>query len=619
MKYISFLKNGLCIFVLINFKGDCVNKIYIILWKGFFMTLRKKIFLAYTIIIIVPLLSIAIAVHYIFSDSKIEDVTENAENLLKQFNSNMDILIKDASRATLSILYNKELIEILKEYESSDLYSYQKKQHINAFSIFLSGIVFDNEKIHGVHVFSKNGQVFSQMNNHSVKSKIDLASQHWYELAKEANGSWVIISEEAPSYYKNNKNEFLSIVRLLRNPADKKEVGIIKMDFSPSHIEKLTEQLVNKHWGVTINNNILIKTNESKQNLLKECTNNHSWIKDAKTNSEYICVLNKSDFTKIQVSNVIPKKVVYQEIIEFDILLITLIILFVIISLILSYFTSNHLIKPLTVLKKQIKGIYKETKYDNVPSEKDNEVRILSKAYNHMLSEIKDLVKKTYELNQRAAESEYKALQSKMDPHFLFNTLETISMTAIKNNQLEISDMLTDLAKLIRYRLKSDEQLVTIEDELAFCKIYISLMKHRMQKDLSVDFHIDNSLNKKRIPKYMLQPLIENSVIHGKGEKHLFVSIEIVRKGGCIVFNIEDNGIGISKKRQSEIFSHLKKKENQINNELRKRGVGIALVNILKRIKLIYGENAELTIESELGKGTIVTIIIPNERRNWND
>jgi len=79
------------------------------------MTLRKKIFLAYTVIIIVPLLSIAIAVHYIFSDAKIESVTENAENLLKQFNTNMDTLIKDASRATLSILYNKELIKILKE------------------------------------------------------------------------------------------------------------------------------------------------------------------------------------------------------------------------------------------------------------------------------------------------------------------------------------------------------------------------------------------------------------------------------------------------------------------------------------------------------------------------
>jgi len=574
------------------------------------MTLRNKIFLAYTIIIIVPLLSIAIVVHYIFSTSKIEDVTENTENLLKQFNNNMDVLVKDASRVTLSILYNKELIDILNQYDKNN--NYRKNQHLNTFSLFLSGITFDNEQVHGIHVFANNGQIFSHMDNYSVVTNVYLPAQTWYEVTKQAEGAWVLIPEESPHYYKDNQMKVISLARLIRDPSNKKELGVIKVDFSPDYISKLTDELGHENWRVTIKNEPLIKNDNHNRTVLKQCTKNQNWIKDVELNEEYLCIKNISGFTNIQVSNVIPKQFLYQEIIEFDRLLISLMILFLLMSLILAYFSANHLLKPLEVLKNQIKSIQNDERGVNAIHSKD-ELGLLSTAYNKMLAEIKELVEKIYRLNQRNAESEYKALQSRMDPHFLFNTLESINMTAVKKHQFELSDMITELAKLIRYRLKNTQQLVTLKDELDFSRTYLSLMKQRMMDKLHTGEFIEPHLIHKKIPKYIIQPLIENSLTHGKGEGQLFVFIKIVEEQGFIKIIVRDNGIGISEERQQQIYKQFEKSDKGVGkgNNVKGKGSGIALVNIYQRLQLIYGKDATFKINSMLNEGTIITIIIP--------
>ncbi|MFD2131841.1 sensor histidine kinase [Pseudogracilibacillus auburnensis] len=579
------------------------------------MTLRNKIFIIYTILIIVPLLAISFAVHYIFSTSKIHDTTVNTENSIKQFNNSLDLIVEDAARSTLSLLYNRELIDILKEYDENTFITYKNHQHTTAFSLFLSGILYDKKQIHGIHVFANNGQIFSHMNNYSLTNRIYLPNEEWYVTAKEKRGSWIIHPEELPVYYSRNNQKMISIVRLLRDPEDKKEIGVMKVDFSPEYITQLTDQLISDDWKIASDGMQLIKKKNSR--LLEKCTTNQSWITDEETNEDYLCITNTSSKTNIQVSNVIPKQYIYKEIIEFDRLLFILIFIFLIVSLMLSFYTSNHLLKPLEMLKNQIKGM-QNNPYNEIQLKYEGEVAILSGAYNNLLAEIKDLVEEIYELNTRNAESEYKALQSRMDPHFIFNTLESINMTAVKRRQFDISDMITELGKLIRYRLKNDEQLVSLQDELAFCFTYLSIMKQRMMENLMIHQEIDERILQKKVPKYMIQPLIENALIHGKDDHTLKIMIKVKRKKDFIRISVEDNGVGISPEKLQCIDKRMNDKAKVAYSSSNK-GAGIALENIYKRLKLIYGEKASLIIDSNLHEGTKMTIIIPTNKGDFID
>lgn len=583
------------------------------------MALRKKVFIIYTILIILPLLAISFIVHLIFSTSKINDITLNTENSIKQFNNSLDLMIEDAARSSLSILYNRELLDILKKYDENTYGLYKNHRHTTAFSLFLSGITYDKEQIHGIHVFANNGQIFSHMDNYSITNKVYLPNEEWYIAAKEAQGAWVIYSEELPIYYLRNDQKMMSIVRLIRDPIDKKDIGVIKVDFSPDYLTQLTDQLISDDWKIASNGILLI--NKRNSNLLEKCITNQSWIQDEETQDDYFCVTNTSNKTNIQVSNIIPKQKIYKEIIEFDKLLLILIFIFLIISLALSYYTSNHLLRPLEILKNQIKGMQKSPTFNEINMQYDGEVAVLSGAYNNLLAEIKELVEEIYELNSRNAEAEYKALQSRMDPHFIFNTLESINMTALKRRQFDISDMITELGKLIRYRLKNDDQLVTLQDELDFCWIYLSIMKQRMMDNLLVHHEIDQKVIQTKVPKYIIQPLIENALIHGKDDSPLTLVVRVERKKDFIHICVSDNGVGISPQKLQCLYNQMNDSETMVcsSEKSTNQHSGIALVNIQKRLNLIFGEKGKLVIDSKRFKGTMITITIPVKEGEFID
>src|SRR5690606_35383754 len=169
----------------------------------------------------------------------------------------------------------------------------------------------------------------------------------------------------------------------------------------------------------------------------------------------------------IQINNVIPKDYLYQDIKEFGQSLILVIILSLVGTVILSFYVSKYLLKPFELLKNRIRDFH-NNKINQIDDNFTGEFAELSGTYNNMLSEINQLVEEVYELNTKNAESEYKTLQSKMDPHFIFNTLESINMTALIKKQFDISDMVSELGSLIRYRLNNEDTFIPLQAEINF-------------------------------------------------------------------------------------------------------------------------------------------------------
>lgn len=575
------------------------------------MSLRNKMFVTFSLLLLIPLIVVGMFVQNMFLTLKSEEVINNVENTNKQLNFNLDLMIEDASRSSISLLYNKELISILQSYSVDTPIRNKKYSHATLFSLFLSGITFNKDQIYGMHVFTNNGLIYSHMDNSKIEEFINLKEQEWYKKARAQKGGWIIYYDRNPVYYKNNIKEYVSFLRLLRDPNDQNELGVIRIDFHPKYLNEITNQLEIDNWLISTSLNEPLFGNQNSI-LLPKCDINKSWIKDELEN-EYLCLSNKSNKTGLKISNIISKDYLFSEIRDFNKFLLYLIGICLIVSLLISYYVTNLLLKPLELLKTKIR-LFRESKLNrNSIIQSKDEVLELRLAYDGMLSEIDDLVTEVYETNLRTSEAEYKALQSQMDPHFIFNTLESINMRAITKDQYEISDMIVELGKLIRYRLKNEEQQIPLSDEIIFAKTYVNIMKNRLEDALNTRWDIDEELVNNLVPKYIIQPLIENSIMHSYSAENkvvnILVKLEYVKSAIRIL--VIDDGCGISEEKLKEINQGLNSGlSNRYSSENKSEKGGIALININRRLTIINGNKSRLLISSEVGIGTTVEIII---------
>ncbi|WP_449536266.1 sensor histidine kinase [Ferdinandcohnia sp. Marseille-Q9671] len=574
------------------------------------MKLRNKIFITFTCLVLILLATVGIAVHRTFKSSSNEEVVKKTENSMIQLGYNLDLMMEDASRSTLSILYNSELLQILREYDSDSTTLYKKAGHIKTFSLFLSSITFKKDQVYGIHVFTENGQVFSNLGEYLLKDSIPLEEQDWFQKVKDEKGGWITYFDKSPTYYKNENREFVSFIRLLRDPNDHEELGVIRIDFSPSYLKDITAQFTNENWQILTADNEPLIGNLNATDLVN-CQTNYSWVQDDKSGGRSICLTNTSQKTGMKVVNLISEDYLYKEVREFDRFLLLLLGICILISLPISYYMANYLLKPFDILKNKI--LLFQSKNQSAMDPLD-EISELGVAYDGMLSEIEFLVEKVYETNQRNAEAEFKALQSQMDPHFLFNTLESINMKAIQHDQYEISDMIVELGKLLRFRLRNEEQQIPLQEELMFTKTYINIMKSRLEDTLEVYWDVDETILDYPVPKYIIQPLLENAIHHGYGDhvKVLTISITIKSYQHSLIISVNDNGVGIRSERLLTIKKALHEKSANLDNVegQTQSSNSIALVNINSRLQLMYGSTSRLEITSIFGKGTTVYIEI---------
>ena len=239
-----------------------------------------------------------------------------------------------------------------------------------------------------------------------------------------------------------------------------------------------------------------------------------------------------------------------------------------------------------------------------MPRYKDHDLNQISETFNNMTDEIGSLIDEVYEKQLLLRESEIKFLQSQMDPHFLFNTLVSVSTIAKLENQETIYQMVNALTHLLQASIDSNPRTkIKISQEIEYTRLYLYLQKMRFNDMLNYEFHIENpSLLDLYIPRLCVEPLVENSVIHGiePGRNPGKVTVSVIRKEDTVQIVIEDNGAGFDPRHISSSNSTSERRHNNIG-----------IHNCNKRIKLIYGEKYGIDIDSVITEGTTVTLHIP--------
>ena len=248
-------------------------------------------------------------------------------------------------------------------------------------------------------------------------------------------------------------------------------------------------------------------------------------------------------------------------------------------------------------------------------NEGNDEIGDVIKNFNLMAVKINNLIndvyklelqKKNLELEQVRAELNY--LQSQMNPHFLFNTLNALLGVSIKKNYTDIADVLRYLSQTLRRLLSWQDDLVTIEEEICFTEMFLKIEKFRFHEKFNYSIHVDQELLPYKIPKLCLQPLVENACVHGiqTTKRAGKIEINIILNDGHLHVNVKDNGTGIEKDRLSALLKTIKSDEHISEN--------IGIRNVYRRLHLYYGNEISFDIASTVDKGTAVSFIIPIEK-----
>lgn len=270
-------------------------------------------------------------------------------------------------------------------------------------------------------------------------------------------------------------------------------------------------------------------------------------------------------------------------------------------AMIAAFAFSKAITKPVYALIKASERVAKGDFSANTPLPRERDFKVLTESFNHMETQIGRLIYENYEISLREKETQLMALSLQINPHFLYNTLNTINLLALKNEDEETADMIISLSEMLQYTFKNQAEMASVADEMAWVSNYLFIMSKRFDGVFQTKIDLDESLIDCKIPKLLIQPLVENSILHGFQDRTeggiLNIGITRQEEGMCIT--VSDNGKGMSE----EMIAHCLKMPEKEGH--------IGLANVYTRLQLLYGEQYHISIRSEPKQYTDIQIFIP--------
>ncbi|MFS0553332.1 cache domain-containing sensor histidine kinase [Brevibacillus sp. 179-C9.3 HS] len=598
------------------------SKVSTLFWQG---TLRAKILTLFLCLIAVPLSLQGIITYSKFSDSTESRTAEYTGQIVGQINRNLERNIREMKRLSLMPLYDPEVLSILKDIRTNtSATSFLSMEKREKMTLYISSLSYSRPEVKGIQIIAGNGMIFSNLDPSVMKSKGNLTEEGWYSRVIKGQGAAVSIPQHRPGYYLDSSSErYVSVARLLRDPYTKVPLGIIKIDMKMDMFDQILSDMPFTKDGSLIivneGNELFYEKRESEgspgyRTLLRETDGLHR--EDANQmiihGQRYLFVDHQSNETGLVVMSLIPLDILLAESNSLRSFTMLIAAMFLLVAGGLAIYFSYSLSKPLVQLKEKMLQVKRGNFHERVPVDSQDEIGKLSEQFNQMVEEINRLVNEVYLSSLREREAELAALQSQINPHFIYNTLESINMMAIRSGNYDVSDMVSSLGKLMRYTVVREDGLVTLAQEMVSLESYVRIQKIRLGDRLHVYMDVEETLLDQRIPKLLLQPLIENAITHG---------MEHQEKGGTIwlaawceekvmFISVKDNGKGMSEHELRRLLAGLRTPMQQHEVAVSSHN-GTALRNISQRLTLLFGDEYGLAIASSLEQGTQITMKLP--------
>jgi two-component system, sensor histidine kinase YesM len=600
---------------------------------GFIMfrsSIRNKLIVFLLIATIVPFGTSIIITYFHTKESLKNQVVQENSNLLYQGKINLEGYLNELNGLTLSLYNNPGFINFLKNSTKENNYV-----TIGIITNVVQTILYAEDNIERVNItIAEDDRIVSASKRSTVifSKNLMAKNQEYYIKAIESPNNMYI--QHLRTIHANNTKpkKIFSLHRTLTDVPSDKVLAFISLEISSDKIYKLSQNLYNQEteefYIVSSEGKLIYSSNNDIPNKQHE----QQWIKKliATKNETGTLEWKEGSFNGVMIYDQLPqttggwflvKRIPYSSLYEsaFDVTKIN--ILFGVFGLLLvilaTLVVSFRITSPIRILLQYIQEVEKGNMKVEFKSLGNDEIGVLGYRFKNMIEKIDDLINREYKLELENKTNQLKVLQSQINPHFLYNALQSIGTIALKNKVPQIYTLVTHLSKIMRYGMNMDEDMVPLLKEINYIKAYLLLQKERFGDQLEYSIHVDENVLNVHVPKMILQPIIENYFKHGFEARDRVGKIEINcnKEGEFLAIYILDNGSGVSEVRLKEIDTFL----NEDNSSRNSADTNIGLKNVHSRLRLNYEHLATLELSNQENGGFLVFIRLPitvEEERN---
>jgi len=578
--------------------------------------IRYKIITLLLLISILP--SIALGSLISLTVSKIIDnqVTDHTLQLIGQANKSLESSVENLQNISYLISFDPAIENFLYENESIEdseaIDDYQMRQ-------FLKGFTTVYPEIAGILVVNSDGEYISnEIYPRSVKS---LLNENWYKEALINKGIFEIIGHPSERNITNHvhykDSEIVSGVRAILDSETQEVKGVILIDLKLRNISETIENVRPGKSGFLMviddEGDTIYSPNSQLLNHI-----NPDWFEGEMSGTfskgvngtELQFIYLKSAFTNWTTIGVFSTSDSIIEVQEIKFYVVSFLFVVCLLGIGLSYYLSYSMSRPIgqliSIMNKAETGDL-SVRYDG---HRQDEIGWLGRSFNTMLAQINRLISLTELQERQKREAELRVLQAHIKPHFLYNTLDTINWMARKKGADDVAEVVNSLSRLFRIGLSKGKDMIQLNEEIEHIHSYLKIQSARYKNKLNYSIQVDPEIEKASVIKLVLQPIVENAIYHGIKERRGpgNISINAMEQNGNIIIKVLDDGVGIPMERLDLLRENLAA-DFHATDETKKIGYGV--MNVQARIKLTFGDPYGIHVESEVSKGTIVTILLP--------
>ena len=575
--------------------------------KRRFISLRSKLLQAVLPLIIIPLvLSIAVA-YTMITQRQHEQSRVFMENLLDHVSSNLDRYVRDMESLSMMPLVEEDILDILRARMDSEPRYITVNEQLTV-SRFHAALMYERSEIKGYLIFCMDNTLLANT-EYDVRSTWISEQESWMETARAADGALVFLPRNNPDYYLSTRGEVLSVSRMIVDPLTRQELGFVKIDLYFDGFRSIL------YPGDDNEMRFLVYT-DTNERLYPSSLEKEAFIPKGDLleidGMDYLAASVTSASTGITVYLLYPNEPLLKDAKDLQRVMVIISLVFLLLSIAVCIWFSGRITRPLRTLHQDMLSFGGGDLAMRTKSQANDEIGTLSDGFNDMAGRIQTLVRENFQIELNRREAEVLLLQSQMNPHFLYNTLETISMSAMNHDDLETSDIVAKLGKMLRYSISQRKELVKLSAEVQFCEDYLDLQVMRLGSKLQYEITLNAELEDCLVPKLILQPFVENVVMHSLGEQPVRVWIVALVQWDQLLLLIKDDGVGIADEKRKSIEERMYAEETLGGSDYEGLpGKGIALRNVHQRLRLLYGEPYGVDILSTEERGTVFVISLP--------
>lgn len=570
-------------------------------------SIRYTIFIYFTVTALAASLLITFSLYQRLSNQVTEMVQEENQSMMGQVARSVESYLRTVMKLSDSLYYGA--------IKNADLSSETINREIT--------LLYDNNRDNVDHIalFSQEGAMVEAVPAARLKTGLDVTGESWFINALDKTENQHFSNPHVQYIFDSNENQYQWVISLSRavelTEGASTAQGVLLVDLSYSSLEHLFDgvttgkggyvYLINSDGEILYHPKIqLIDSGRIKENNLAAAGYKDGTHREEFEGQKRIITVKSIGYTGWKVVGVTPKTLVSLNSIKTRLFIGFIITLILFILALINSYISSRITNPIKELEKSV-GILEEGDLETpVYIGGSYEIEHLGNSISSMARQIRVLMDDIVAEHEAKRKQEFDTLQSQINPHFLYNTLDIIVWMIENEQKAEAVKVVTALARFFRISLSKGKSIITVRDELEHVRNYLMIQHMRFKNKFTYTIEAKEDCLDLKCLKLMLQPLVENAIYHGMefmdgdGE----IDLKVWQDGEGLYFTVRDNGLGMTEEQVRSLFA------DQVPVSS-KRGSGIGVKNVNERIKLYFGEAYGLTIASEPDEGTVITIHLP--------